>query len=132
MQALETTVDLEMEAAEAAVRSALADQGFGVLTEIDIAATLRTRIGVDRPPLKILGACNPEFANEALAVDPSVSLVLPCNVVLEPADDGGTRIAVVDPRELMQDPSFRDLAGDAAARLRAALDAVTAGPEEAP
>ena len=121
MQAITTTVDLPADEAEAAVRAALAEQGFGVLTEIDIAATLKAKLDVDRPALKILGACNPNFANQALQLDPSVALVLPCNVVLEPAGSGGTRISVVDPRELVPDPAFAELAGSAAAQLTAAL-----------
>jgi uncharacterized protein (DUF302 family) len=126
MRAIETTVPLPIDQAEAAVRAALADNGFGVLTEIDVAATLKAKLGVDRPALKILGACNPNLANEALTLDPSAALVLPCNVVLEPGADGGTRISAVDPRELMPDPAFADLAEGAAAKLTAALDAVGA------
>jgi uncharacterized protein (DUF302 family) len=122
MRAIETTVDAGMEPAEAAVRAALAEQGFGVLTEIDVAATLRDKLGVQRPPLRILGACNPELAHRALGIDPAVSLLLPCNVVLEPAAGGGTRVAVADPRELMDAEEFRDLADAAAERLRVALD----------
>ena len=83
MQSFDTTVDAPLEEIEPKVRAALQEQGFGVLTEIDVAATLRAKLGVERPALKILGACNPEFANRALGIDPSVSLVLPCNVVLE-------------------------------------------------
>lgn len=124
MHAIETTIDLPSDQAETAVRAALADQGFGVLTEIDIAATLKAKLGVDRPALKILGACNPNFAHEALQLDPSSALVLPCNVVLEPDGHGGTRISVVDPRDLMPDPGFAELAGAAAAQLTAALDAL--------
>ena len=124
MRAITTTVALPADQAETAVRAALADQGFGVLTEIDIAATLKAKLGVDRPALKILGACNPTFAHRALELDPSASLVLPCNVVLEPDGSGGTRISVVDPRELMPDPEFADLAGAAADQLTAALDAL--------
>ena len=124
MHAIETTVTLPLDRAEAAVRAALAEQGFGVLTEIDIAATLKAKLGIDRPPLKILGACNPTFANDALELDPSAALVLPCNVVLEPGPDGGTRISAVDPRELMPGAAFAQLAADAADRLAAALDAV--------
>lgn len=123
MHSIQTTVDLPMEAAEAAVRFALGEQGFGVLTEIDVAATLHTKLGVDRPPLKILGACNPNFAHQALQVDPSVALLLPCNVVLEP-DGTGTRVAVVDPRELMPDPAFAQLAAEAAEALTTALVAL--------
>ncbi len=123
MQAIETTTALSMAAAEAAVREALAAQGFGVLTEIDVAATLKAKIGVDRAPLKILGACNPTFANAALEIDESVSLLLPCNVVLA-ATPSGTKISAVDPRALMADDEFHDLASDAADRLSAALAAV--------
>jgi uncharacterized protein (DUF302 family) len=116
----ETTVPTSMAETELAVRAALAEQGFGVLTEIDIAATFKAKLDVDRPPLKILGACNPHFAHQALELDPSASLLLPCNVVLE-AVDQGTRVSVVDPRQLMSGPDFEALAGDAADRLRAAV-----------
>jgi uncharacterized protein (DUF302 family) len=124
MHAIETTIPLPADEAEVAVRAALADQGFGVLTEIDIAATLKAKLGVDRPALKILGACNPSFAHQALQLDPSAALVLPCNVVLEPGVDGGTRISVVDPRDLMPDPAFAELAEGAAGKLTAALAAL--------
>ena len=108
--------------AEVAVRAALATQGFGVLTEIDVAATLAAKLGVERSPLKILGACNPTLAHRALDLDPSFSLLLPCNVVLEPAP-GGTRVAAIDPHDLMDDPAIADVADEAANRLGAALDA---------
>ena len=120
MKAFEATVDLPLAEAEAAIRAALSEEGFGVLTEIDVAATLKAKLGVDRAPLKILGACNPTLAHRALEIDPSVSLLLPCNVVLEPAE-GGTRVAAVDPHELMNDPRFAALADDAAGRLRTAI-----------
>lgn len=123
MQSFDTTVDAPLEEIEPKVRAALQEQGFGVLTEIDVAATLRAKLGVERPPLKILGACNPEFANRALGIDPTVSLVLPCNVVLE-ATDAGIHVGVVDPRALMDDPAFDDLAREAAERLRAVVEAV--------
>lgn len=123
MDAFETFVELSPADAEAAVRAALAEQGFGVLTEIDVAATLKAKLNVDRPPLKILGACNPALAHQALELDPSVSLLLPCNVVVE-QHDGRTRIAAVDPHQLMDDPRFAGLADEAAAKLRAAVDTV--------
>lgn len=126
MQALTTTIGLPMDQAEPAVRAALAAQGFGVLTEIDIAATLKAKLDVDRPPLKILGACNPGFAHQALQLDPSASLVLPCNVVLEPSDAGGTVVSVVDPRALMPGEEFAEMAGAAAELLQAALDGIEA------
>ena len=125
MRAIETTTKLSMAAAEAAVRETLAGQGFGVLTEIDVAATLKAKLGVERAPLKILGACNPAFAQRALELDESVSLLLPCNVVLADTGDG-TRISAVDPRELMTGEAFQELASDAADRLVAALAAVPA------
>jgi uncharacterized protein (DUF302 family) len=125
MRAIETTVDLSPADAEAAVREALAAQGFGVLTEIDVAATLKAKLDVDRAPLKILGACNPALAHEALQIDPAAGLVLPCNVVIE-ATDAGTRVAAVDPHDLMDDARFEHLTDDAARRLRAAV--ATVGP----
>ena len=123
MHAIETTTDLSPTDAEAAVRDALAAQGFGVLTEIDVAATLKAKLDVDRPALKILGACNPTLAHQALQIDPSVSLVLPCNVVIE-ATDTGTKVAAVDPHDLMDDPRFTALTDEAAQRLRAVITAV--------
>lgn len=123
MQAIEVTTSLSMGEAEAAVRESLLAQGFGVLTEIDVAATLKAKIGVERAPLKILGACNPQFAHRALEMDQSVSLLLPCNVVL--ADTGnGTRVSAVDPRALMDDAEFRPLADEAAEKLSAAIHAL--------
>lgn len=120
MRAIETTTPLPLSDAETAVRAALAEAGFGILTEIDVAATLKAKLGVERPPLKILGACNPTLANQALAIDPSVSLVLPCNVVLETVP-GGTRVAAADPRDLLTADGLAELAGDATARLEGAI-----------
>ncbi len=126
MRSLETITQLSMADAESAIRGALAGQGFGVLTEIDVAATFKSKLGIERPALKILGACNPTFAHRALELDESASLLLPCNVVL--ADTGvGTKISAVDPRELMPDVEFRELAANTAERLTAALAAVPVG-----
>jgi uncharacterized protein (DUF302 family) len=117
---IQTTLAVPIDEAETLVRAALAEQEFGVVSEIDIAANLRASIGVERPGLKILGSCNPHFAHEALEIDPSVALLLPCNVVLETVA-GGTRITAADPRELMTDPAFASLASRAAGHLAAAL-----------
>ena len=125
MPAIETNTHLSMADAEGAVRAALAQQGFGVLTEIDVAATLKAKIGVEREPMKILGACNPTLANRALELDEYASLLLPCNVVLS-STAAGTRVSAVDPRELMPGELFQELAGEAAERLRQALEAVPA------
>lgn len=113
---------------EARVRAARQEQGFGVLAEIDVAATLHDKLGVERSPPKILGACNPHFAQQALEIDPSVSLVLPCNVVLETTSDG-TRVAIVDPRALMDDPAFSSLAEEAAKRLQSVVDGLKVDEE---
>jgi len=123
MHSIQTVVDLPMGEAEAAVRSALGDQGFGVVSEIDVAANLRAALGVERAPLKILGACSPSFAQDALGIDPSIALLMPCNVVLEP-DGTRTTVAVIDPRDLVTSPALEQLAVDAADRLAAALAAL--------
>jgi uncharacterized protein (DUF302 family) len=123
MAAIETTTTLSMADAETAVRAALAEQGFGVLTEIDVAATLHAKLGVDRAPMKILGACNPSFAHRALGLDEEASLLLPCNVVLSATADG-TRVLAVDPRTLMPDPTFAELTTEVAEQLSAAIRAV--------
>ena len=117
MNAIETTVQLSPPDAEAAARAALAEQGFGVLTEIDVAAVFQAKLGVERPFLKILGACNPGFAQQALQIDPSVSLLLPCNVVVEDVGSG-TKISAIDPLALMDDPAFTELSTEVSTRLR--------------
>ena len=131
MQSIDTTVNRPPADAESAIRDALAEQGFGVLTEIDVAAVLRSKLGVDRPFLKILGACNPTFAQRALELDPTVSLLLPCNVVVE-ATPSGTKISAVDPLSLMNDPAFAELGSEVATRLRRAIDAVAEGSAVSP
>lgn len=132
MDAIEITVPLPMTETETAVRRALSEQGFGILTEIDVAATLAPKLGVSRPPLKILGACNPTFTHRALEVDPTVALLLPCNVVLEAAaEKTKTRVAIADPRELMTTldspgrSELQALAEEAAIALEKAVDALT-------
>ena len=125
MKSIETTVTLAPHEAEALVRTALAEHGFGVLTEIDVAAVFKAKLGVERPFLKILGACNPGYAQRALALDASVSLLLPCNVTVETTENG-TRVAAVDPLELMHDPAFRELATEVSDKLQRTIDAVAA------
>ena len=125
MKSIETTVTLAPHEAETLVRTALAEHGFGVLTEIDVAAVFKAKLGVERPFLKILGACNPGYAQRALALDASVSLLLPCNVTVETTENG-TRVAAVDPLELMNDPAFRELAEEVSDKLQRTIDAVAA------
>ncbi|MDA8034950.1 MAG: DUF302 domain-containing protein [Actinomycetota bacterium] len=129
MQAIETTLEATLAEAEAAVRAALEAEGFGVLTEVDVAATLADALGVHRRALKILGACNPAVAHRALELEASLALVLPCNVVLEDAGGGRTRVAVADPRallvagggELADADELDELAYDAAVALERAI-----------
>ena len=90
------TVDRPYEETVAAVRSALADQGFGVLTEIDLRATLRKKLDVEVAPQVILGACRPQLAYEALQLDPSIATVLPCNVVVRALDEKTTMVEAFD------------------------------------
>lgn len=121
MRGFETVLTASIEDADTEVREALGKEGFGVLSEIDIAATLRAKLGLDRAPLKILGACNPTFAHRALELDSNVALVLPCNVVLEATSEGATKVTIADPREMMTEPAFSELAAEAAEKLRAVL-----------
>ena len=123
MDGIEVTVELPIEQAEAVVREALVSQGFGILTEIDVAATFKARLGVERSPLKILGACNPHFAYRALELDPSVALMLPCNVVLV-GDGERTHVSIADPRTLMPGDALALLADEAAGRLSEAAGVI--------
>jgi uncharacterized protein (DUF302 family) len=110
------------------VRAALGEQGFGVLTEIDVRATLRDKLGVDMADYLILGACNPSLAHRAIDVDPDIGLLLPCNVLVRAEGPDSTLVQAVDPR-LMVDvtgrPELEAVADEAAGRLRGALDALT-------
>ncbi|MGV8910957.1 MAG: DUF302 domain-containing protein [Propionicimonas sp.] len=109
----------------AATRSSLANHGFGILTEIDIQATLKTKLDVDIPPQVILGACRPPLAHAALQVEPSVGLLLPCNVVVRYMNDDMTVVEALDPNvivSLTQNVALSDVAREAGERLTAALD----------
>lgn len=117
------TVDgpLPVEEAEARVRELLKDEGFGVLTEIDVRSTLRDKLGVDFRPYKILGACNPPLAHRALETEAGIGLLLPCNVVVEAGPAGGSRVSFLDPETalgLVGNPGLEPIAADAAQRLR--------------
>ena len=112
--------------AAARVRDALRAQGFGVLTEIDVQATLRDKLGEEMEEYLILGACNPALAHRALAADRRIGLLLPCNVVVR-AEAGETVIEAVDPQTMVAvtgQRSLQPVADEAAARLRSALDSL--------
>ncbi len=112
----------------ARVRTALAAEGFGVLTEIDVSATLRKKLDVDFPRYVILGACHPPSAHRALSTEPGVGLLLPCNVVVAEEEGGGAVVSALDPRavfSLLRQPALEDLAENIGAsmdRMLASLD----------
>ena len=115
--------------AEAAIRSALADQGFGVLTEIDVAATMKAKLDVDRQPYKILGACNPSLANRALDVEENIGLLLPCNVAVY-VSGTETVISAMEP-ELMSTVTDNKLLGEIASEAKAKIEAALAEAAQA-
>ncbi len=107
------------------VRQALATEGFGVLTEIDVQATLKKKIDLDRPPYLILGACNPALAAQALAAEPTVGLFLPCNVTVFEGDDGVVYVQAIRPRAMfsaLQSDALHALGDEVDTRLTRALD----------
>ena len=107
------------------VTEALKTEGFGVLAEIDVQATLKKKIDVDRKPYKILGACNPGLANQALNADPDIGLLLPCNVVVREEDDGGITVAFMDPAAvlgLVDNAGVTELAGQVRGKLEKVRD----------
>ena len=117
------TTAMPFDEAVAAVREALGAQGFGILTEIDMAATLKKKIDADIPPQVILGACNPPLAHRALQAEESVGLLLPCNVVVRESG-AATVVEALDPQIMVGvtgNDGLREVADDAATRLRAAL-----------
>lgn len=127
--ALSTTVVRDFTETLDATRAALAEQGFGVLTEIDLSATLKEKIGADVPPQVILGACRPPLAYAAVQAEPSIGLLLPCNVVVRDTGDGATVVEAVDPsvmETLTHNDKLADVAADARQRLQSALDSLTA------
>ena len=126
---LSIRVDLPLEEAVERTRAALAEEGFGILTEIDIAATFKAKLDVDVPPQIILGACNAPLARQGLQIEPDLGLLLPCNVVIRTADDGRTSVSALNPELLVSvsgRPELEPIAADAKARLENALEAVAA------
>jgi uncharacterized protein (DUF302 family) len=122
-----TTVDLPFAETVSQVRGALKEQGFGVLTEIDVTATLRARLGEQMEDYIILGACNPPAAHQALGIDRSIGLLLPCNVVVR-ATAAGTLVEALDPQVMVTltgRPELKPVADEVGQRLARALAALT-------
>ena len=121
------TVTLSFDDACRRVTEELAKEGFGVLTEIDVAATMKKKLDKDMPPYKILGACNPGFANKAITAEPSIGALLPCNVVVRQDAAGKTFVEFMDPNAVMDlvgRPEVHEIATDVRARLTKVMNAV--------
>jgi uncharacterized protein (DUF302 family) len=124
---LSTTVHRPFAEVLEATRDALKEQGFGILTEIDLADTLMTKIGAEIPPQVILGACRPPLAHAATQAEPSIGVFLPCNVVVRKGDDDTTVVEAMDPDAMVQvtgNEALADVAADARSRISTALTAV--------
>jgi uncharacterized protein (DUF302 family) len=124
------TVHLKADYETVLVRTidALKVEGFGVLTEIDVKETMKKKLGVDYPPYKILGACNPPLAHRALTAAPEVGLLLPCNVTVRQLEDGRIEVAMIDPLMMMgviSNPALKEIADEALARLERVAQSLT-------
>jgi uncharacterized protein (DUF302 family) len=120
------SVDGAFEEAIERTKAALKEQGFGVLAEIDIQGAMKEKLGVDMPPHRILGACNPHLAHRALEAEPDISLLLPCNVVVRERD-GKVEVSAIDAEQMMtfaNNPALEPIAREANERLHKALDSL--------
>ncbi len=129
--AIGVTIERPFHQTLTATREVLSAQGFGVLTEIDMRATLKAKLGVDIAPQVILGACRPPLAHAALQAEPSIGLLLPCNVVVRQVDDDRTRVETLDPDIMVSisgNPGLQAVATDARDRLTDALRALRTSP----
>ncbi|MEH6392771.1 MAG: DUF302 domain-containing protein [Sulfitobacter sp.] len=120
-----TLTGVDIDAADTRIRAALKDNGFGILTEIDVKATMKKKIDVEMQPYRILGACNPKMAYKAIGIEPRVGAMLPCNVILR-AIDGGTEISAIDPVASMQaidNDELHSVAGEVRDMMRTAVAA---------
>ena len=120
-------VNMGFDQAVAAVTQALAKEGFGVLTEIDVQATLKKKLGIERAPYRTLGACNPQFAAQALEVEPQIGALLPCNVVVRQDAAGATLVEFMDPQavlQLVQRPEVGKIAAEVRTRLERVMSAI--------
>lgn len=127
MYGFSVSVSCGYEEAISRVTEELQKEGFGVLTEIDVAATLKKKLDVDKRPYKILGACNPVLANQAIDAEPDIGLLLPCNVVVREEADASITVAFMDPKAVLQlvdKPEIGELAGQVREKLERVRDAM--------
>jgi uncharacterized protein (DUF302 family) len=125
MYGFNVSVPGTLQQVEERVREELQKEGFGVLTEIDVAATLKKKLGVERRPYRILGACNPMLANQAIQADPDIGMLLPCNVVVREEEDGSVTVCFMDPAAVLKLVDRKDievLAGEVRGRLERVRD----------
>ncbi|MCB1169940.1 MAG: DUF302 domain-containing protein [Leptospiraceae bacterium] len=124
-----TTIKEEFEEAIPVVTEALKEEGFGIISEIDIQEKLKEKLGVDFRKYRILGACNPPYAHKALSLEDKIGTMLPCNVIVQEAEGGGTEVSAVNPLESMKavnNPALGELAGNVTEMLKKVIDRLSA------